>query len=223
MQTRLIAAAAAFLFLTAAAKPAPPDQTVHYFAAPVVEGGQLTSLAVEVRFHGDADGETRLDLPDRWAGETEYFKHIRDLAIDGAQARDDGPAVRLLTHEPGAEITVRYRVVTAYDVDPKVGETNGNPYRPIIRPRWFSVIGYGLFASPGDNPSRPADFRWGDVPAGWNVASDLDHSAAGARLFLGDIQESVMLGAPDLKTYTRKVKGVDVRLAVLGDWSKFEN
>jgi len=222
MQLKLFAAAAASLVLTAAGQAPATDQTVHYFARPVVEDGKLTSIAVELNFRGDADGETRLDLPSRWAGETEYYRHLRELAVDGAQAREDGPEARILTHAPGAEITVRYRVVTAYDVDPKVGETNGNPYRPIIRPGWFSVIGYGLFASPGDNPSRPADFRWRELPAGWKVASDLDHSEWGASLFLGDIQSSVMLGAPDLRTYVRSVKGVDIRVAVIGEWTAFK-
>lgn len=223
MQTRLIAAAAALTFLTAAAQPAAPDPTVHYVATPVVEDGKLTSIAVEIRFRGDSDGETRLDLPSRWAGETEYWKHLHDLRVEGAQVREDGPEARMLTHAPDAAVTVRYRIVTAYEVDPAVGATNGNPYRPIIRPGWFSAIGHGLFATPGDSISRAADFRWGDLPRGWRAASDLDHSAMGARLMLGDIQQSVLLGAPDLRIYTREVKGAEVRLAVLGQWSKFGN
>ena len=49
--------------------------------------GVLTSIAVEIRFRGDADGETRLTLPNRWAGETDYWKHLRDLSVEGATAR----------------------------------------------------------------------------------------------------------------------------------------
>ena len=214
----LIAGASAILLLGGAA----PDNLVHYRAAPVVTDGALTSIAVEVRFRGDGDGETRLTLPNRWAGETEYWKHVRDLRIDGAQAREDGPETRVLTHAPGAAITVRYRVVSAYEKDPAVGDPGGNPYRPIIRPAWFSAIGHGLFAAPENGEDRPADFRWMPLPAGWKVASDLDHSAMGAHLRVGDIEQSVMVGAPGLRVYTRPVKGVDVRLAVLGDWSAFK-
>jgi len=220
MQTKLLFAAAAAVFLMGAAPAA--DGFVHYRASPVVEGGALTSIAVEMRFTGDADGETRLHLPDRWAGETEYFKHLRDLSIEGATAREDGPAWRVLTHAPGAALTVRYRVLSAYDADPQVGRTNGNPYRPIIRPQWFSAIGHGLFAEPEGGVDRPADFRWGEVPAGWKVASDLDHSQWGARLSVGDVQQSVMLGGPGLRVYVQPVKGADVRLAVLGEWPAFK-
>lgn len=233
MQKTILAAAAPIfapiLALTlglSGAVPSPasaaPDGFVHYRATPVVADGTLTSIAIEMRFAGDADGETRITLPNRWAGETEYWKHVRDLTIDGAAAREDGPETRVLTHAPNAELTIRYRVVTAFDADPAVGGPGGNPYRPIIRPAWFSVIGHGLFAEPENGTNRPADFRWGELPAGWKVASDLDHSVWGARYFVGDIRQSVMLGSPDLKTYVRKVKGVDVRLAVLGQWSKLK-
>ncbi len=214
----LFAAASAVLLMGAAA----PDDVVHYRAAPVVADGALTSIAVEVRFRGDADGETRLSLPDRWAGETDYWKHLRDLRIDGARAREDGPQTRVLTHAPGAAITVRYRVVSAYEKDPAVGDPGGNPYRPILRPAWFSAIGHGLFAGPENGEDRTADFRWMSLPAGWKVASDLDHSAMGARLRVGDIQQSVMVGSPTLRVYTRPVNGVDMRLAVLGGWSAFK-
>lgn len=214
----LLAAASAVLLLGAAA----PDDMVHYRATPVVADGVLTSIAIEMRFRGDADGETRLTLPDRWAGETDYWKHLRDLSVEGATAREDGPETRVLTHAPGAPLTVRYRIVTAYDADPAVGGPGGNPYRPIIRPGWFSSIGHGLFAEPENGVDLPADFRWGDLPAGWKTASDLDHSAMGARLRVGDIQQSVMLGSPTLKLYDRKVKGVGIRLAVLGEWSAFK-
>ncbi len=214
----LLAAASAVLLLGGAA----PDDVVHYRAAPVVSDGALTAIAVEIRFRGDADGETRLTLPNRWAGETDYWKHLRDLSVEGATAREDGPETRVLTHAPGAALTVRYRIVTAYDKDPAVGDPGGNPYRPIIRPGWFSAIGHGLFAEPENGTDLPADFRWGDLPAGWKTASDLDHSAMGARLRVGDIQQSVLLGSPNLRLYDREVKGVGMRLAVLGEWSAFK-
>lgn len=222
MQKTILAAFALTLAVSGAARSA-PDGFVHYRATPVVADGTLTSIAIEMRFAGDADGETRITLPNRWAGETEYWKHVRDLTIDGGAAREDGPETRVVTHAPNAELTVRYRVVTAYETDPAVGMAGGNPYRPIIRPGWFSAIGHGLFAEPENGTDRPADFRWGELPAGWKVASDLDHSVWGARYFVGDIRQSVMIGSPGLKSYVRKVKGVDVRLAVMGEWSKFKD
>ncbi|HYE42510.1 MAG TPA: hypothetical protein VEA15_03875 [Caulobacteraceae bacterium] len=217
MKANAVLAALAALFLAAAA-PSPSDQTVAYTATPVVEDGVLKGLDVNLSFRGDADGETTLSLPDRWAGEVEYWRHLENLRVEGAEATTPNPASRVLTHAPGARITVRYRVTTAFDEDPKVG--NENPYRPIIRPRWFSVLGNAVFASPEGDESRLADFRWADVPAGWTVASDLDHASKGRRTTLGDIVESVMVGAPDLTVVTRRAAGAEFRIAIIGrDWT----
>jgi predicted metalloprotease with PDZ domain len=216
---RVLALAAAVLTLGAAAAPAAPPQAVDYVLAPAMQGSDLVGLDVEIRFTGDADGETRLSLPDRWAGETDYWKQVRDLRIEGAAAREDGPAVRVLTHAPSAPIVVRYRVVSAYEGDPRVGGTPGNPYAPIVRPRWFSAVGHGVFAIPEDGQDRPATFHWAGKPEGWRLASDLDHQAMGARTFVGDIQQSVVMGGEQMRVVVRQVAGADVRVAMLGDWS----
>ncbi len=203
------------LFLLGAA--APPDTTVHYSLSPLVENGELTSLAVELRFTGDADGETRLKLPDSWGGKTELWRQVRDVTVEGASVREDGAAARVLTHEPQAPILVRYRVVSAYAQDPTVAE-KGNPYAPIIRPRWFSVLGTAMFAEPEGRDTAPADFHWGPLPEGWTVASDLDHIVLGRPSKVEDVLQSVAVGAPDLKVVTREVTGTRFRLAALGPW-----
>ena len=220
MKLKLLATAASAVLLLGAAQGR--DETVRYVLTPHLENGDLVSLDVELRFLGDTDGETRLELPDRWAGDVDYWRQIRDIEIDGAEKiREETQAVRVLKHAPDAPLTIRYRVTTAYDKDPEVGGSSGNPYKPIIRPKWFSALGNSMFAGPAASDDRPADFRWGAVPAGWTVASDLDHIAMGARAVVGDIQESVLVGAPGLKVSTHKAAGADFRLAVLGDRWKF--
>ena len=212
----VLALAAGAAGLTAAA-PSNPDR-VDYTATPVLQDGRLTALEISLSFRGDADGETVLALPDRWAGEVEYWRHIEGLQIAGADARKRDEASHVLTHAPGARISVRYRVTSAFDSDPAVGG-HGNPYRPIIRPAWFSVLGNAVFAGPEGDESRPAHFEWSRVPAGWKVASDLDHAARGRRTMIGDVIQSVMVGAPDLTVVTREASGTRFRLAIIGhDW-----
>lgn len=195
----------------------PPDTTVHYSLSPVIENGDLTSLAVELRFTGDADGETRLLLPDSWGGRTELWRQVRDVTVEGAGVREDGPAVRLLTHAPEAPLAVRYRVVSAYAEDPTVAEQR-NPYGAIVRPRWFSVLGTAAFVWPEGRDRAPADFRWGPLPEGWSVASDLEHFALGRSGRVDDVRQSVTVGAPDLKVVRRELAGVPFRFAALGAW-----
>jgi len=219
MKMKLLATAAASILVLGAAEAR--DETVRYTLTPVLEDGALTSLQVELKFLGDTDGETRLQLPDRWAGDVDYWRHVRDVEIEGAQRiREETQPIRVLKHAPDAPITVRYRITDAYGKDPAVGEVNGNPYRPIVRPKWFSVLGNAIFATPENEESRPADFRWGPVPGGWTVAGDLDHAAMGARTLVGDVQESVLVGGEGLRVSTHKAAGADFRMAVIGDaWS----
>jgi len=216
--TRLIFAAAA-LAMTAAAPAPKTDPTVRYTLTPELDAQGLKDLAVEVRFTGEASGRTRLSLPSSWGGQDELWRHLKDITVEGATAAEDGPGVRVLTHRPGARLTVRYRVVSAYDHDPAVGDQGGNPYRPILRPTWFSLIGNAVFAEPEGAESRPADFHWGAMPKGWKTGSDLDHIAQGRKTLVGDILQSTTVGSPDLKVIHRQAGGADVAVAVLGAWS----
>ena len=40
------------------------EAPIRYTVPPILERDSLTALAVEVQFTGDADGETRLELPE---------------------------------------------------------------------------------------------------------------------------------------------------------------
>ena len=60
------------LWLSSAALAA-ADDSVRYTLTPVLTQGKLTALAMEVRFTGDADGETVLQLPDSWGGKSKLY------------------------------------------------------------------------------------------------------------------------------------------------------
>jgi predicted metalloprotease with PDZ domain len=207
--------------LTAAVAAAP----VAYRVTPVARDGRLDRLAVEVRLCGDADGETRLLLPDEWAGTPGLWQQVAGLEVEGATAvARDGDAARRLTHRPGAPLVVRY-AVRPFAPDSAPADTAdpvGAPFdkaRPVVRPGWFFFHGEGVFAVPEAREAAPARFAWGALPAGWRVASDLDHLARGRAGTLGDVRESVALGAPDLRVETRVVDGAPVRVALRGAWT----
>jgi predicted metalloprotease with PDZ domain len=218
---RLAAALTALLGCGASAAPA-ADKAVDYRLSPELTGGALTALVVDIRFRGDADGETRLALPDHWASEKDLWKQVRDLKIEGAAAvAEDGPNFRVIKARPGAPIHVRYRVVSGYDHDPEM--TGGNPFKVIVRPTWFEFHGETVFAAPAgesdDGMNRPARFAWGKgFPKGWRMASDLEHGAMGRKMVVGDIEESIALGGADVTVQTHQVEGAVLRLAMRGTW-----
>jgi len=203
-----LTAAAALALLGAARVP-----TVDYRLGVEPQASGPPVLDVEVSFRGDADGETRLDLPSNWASAKDAWRYLSDLKIQGATATEDGPAVRVLRHRPNAKITVRYRVQTAYDADP--AGADGNPYKgPLIRPDWLAVMGEFAFASPEGRDEQPATFRWGRVPKGWRMASDLEHGRMGRAMSVNDVGESITVGGPRAEILERPISGGTLRVVV---------
>lgn len=203
--------AAAPLLIGAA--PAPADG-IAYSLAPVMTGGELTAMAVELRLKGDADGETKLRLPDEWAGTPGLWKAVSDVTAEGGVLSGER-AVRTITHRPGATLVVRYRLASNGAAEP------GPDYKkaqPIVRPDWFFFHGEGLFATPEGRDNAPASFRWTGWPAGWKVASDLDHLASRPGT-VADVVESAGIGAPDLTVVERQVDRAPFRLAIRGSWT----
>ncbi len=196
--------------LQAAENPAVP---VAYRVTPEMKEGALAALDVEIRFNGNGEGVTRLHLPDEFAGQSELWRQVADLTVEGAEVSEAGPAVRLLHHKPGIPLVVRYRVVPAYGEDPK-GEA-GLPNRALIRPAWFGVLGEVIFAIPEGRANAPATFTWGPAPSGWMMASDLDHPSP---LTLETLVESFLYGGTDIRLTKLQVAGGPVRLAIRGLW-----
>lgn len=195
---------------------AAPPPAVDYRVSPVMEGDALAAVAIEMTLQGDADGETVLVLPDNWGGKPALWKHLDRLVIEGGQARADGPARQIVRHEPGRLLTVRWRVKSGYPGEPTPEE--GNPYRPVIRPGWFQLLGNATFIEPEKRESAPARVTWTGWPKTWVLASDLDHQRMGRPLMVGDVIESISVGGTDLKVYSRPIDGGTLRFAVRGDW-----
>jgi predicted metalloprotease with PDZ domain len=205
---------AASALLLAAAKPA-EQKPISYRMTPVAELDGSRALDVEMRLRGDSDGETDLFLPSVWAGSSELWRYATRLRISGARSLGgtyDHPLVR---HRPGARLKVRYRIVSAYSEDPGFDYEKA---RPMVRADWFFVHGETVFARPGGDDARPARFKWGRLPRGWTVASDLDH-LNGKPTTLANMINSVAIGGAHLRVARRDLRGAPLRVAILGDWS----
>jgi predicted metalloprotease with PDZ domain len=206
----LLAAAA---FLLTAAKP-PEQKPISYRITPILQKDGSRALEVRMRLPGDPDGETELFMPSVWAGSSELWRHTRRLEVRGVKSLGgtyDKPVAR---HRPGARLRIRYRVVSAYKEDPGFDFEQA---RPLIRPDWFFAHGEALFAVPGGGQERPARFKWGRLPKGWTVASDLDH-LKGEPTTLANLINSVAIGGARLRVVRRDLRGAELRVALLGDW-----
>jgi len=202
-------ALAATLMLSAQAAP----EQIDYSFTPVVAQGALRAVEVDLRFRGEADGQTLLRLPQSWGGRDQLWRAITDLeAVSGARLSDgEGPGQRVLTHRPGARVHVRYRIVQDYEGAPSARE--GNAYRAVVQPGYFHLIGEAAMVTPeGADDATPVRFRMRRLPRGWRFASDLEH----ADLTLGDVWSSISVGGD-----FRILEGAapNLRIAIRGDWS----
>lgn len=188
---------------------------VDFIVTPRVGAAGLERLEFSVRFEGDADGETELALPDRWAGTSGLHAAIGDLAVAGGTLAETGdPARRAIRHAPGAPLTVRYSLGPSA-ADPGLDYEKA---RPVLRPGWFYVHGEGALAVPAGRGAAPARFRWGPAPPGWQLAGNLDGAPA-AGLTVDDAVQSILAGGADLRFVDRDVDGRTIRVAMRGRWS----
>lgn len=217
MLARILGIASISAAALAAPAAAQSADSVHYSIAPVMRDGALAALAVEMRFAGDADGETQVYLPDTWAGADSLWHQVDSLTIRGATAvRDSGEVSRIASHAPGAPLVVRYHLTSAYAGEPGFGWQKA---LPIVHGDWFFFHGEGVFAMPAGRAESPAGFTWGAFPDGWRMASDLDHLHDGSRPgVVNDVIETATLGAMNLQVSERMVGGAPLRIAVHGTW-----
>ena len=103
----------------------PPTQ-IDYELAPVVEH-DTTTLTVTLHFVGPAAGSLTFDLPNEGEGEKERWRFFSDFTVTGATIAAPDPATRVLSFAPGAPVTLRYRVASAYADDPD--GTDGNTFK----------------------------------------------------------------------------------------------
>lgn len=198
-----------------AAAPKSGEETVSYRLTPEIKGGALAALDVEVVLRADRSGETVIDLPDPGVSRRTRWRFLSDVTAQGASIREDGPAKRVLTSAPGAEITLRYRVHSAYDSAPQEDDGRLNE-GAVILPTWFAALGEFVFVWPEGRNDAPATFHWGAAPSGWVVASDLDEVAP---LTVSEVMNSTMLGGADVKLVRRPIEGGELRVAIRGDWA----
>lgn len=220
MRSVLSAFAIAASACVGCAHAAPSPSDVAYVVTPEVKGGALQDLALSMSFKADRSGVTHVDLPSSWGGVDRLYGAVHDIAASGAGLRLQGPSTVVLTSAPGAKVTLSYKVRQDFEGEPSAGQ--GAPYRPVTRPKWFTAVGWALFPEIEGRGDGDASFRWGPVPAGWTVASDLDHKVKGERSLV-DVKDSVLTGGEGMQVLERPSDGGGrIRIAFHGDWKMSE-
>jgi predicted metalloprotease with PDZ domain len=203
-----------------AATVKPAADPIRYTLSPIIEGGSITALRVEIRFRADPSGTTQIGWDDSWAGEGKLWQWARGFQVTGGSAVEKKGSGRWwIKAAPGAQLTATYSVTSAYDHDPTV--VDSAQARPVVRPRWFYAMGSALFAYPSARESAPATFDWSGPPE-IRFASDLEHLAGRTRKptrpgTVSDVLESVVIGGNDLRVFATD-QNSGIRVATLGHY-----
>ncbi|MBO9560738.1 MAG: hypothetical protein J7515_19410 [Caulobacter sp.] len=186
----------------------PKREPIAYEVSPRLSGQDLTGLEVMIAFQADADGETRLNLPEKWMGHTDLWRHLSDLSVEGADSVvEDGPAARVIRSRPGRRLVLRYTVNATLAHEPR--QSDGYPAEPWLRPSWFYADGPSVMIVVEGREDAPVRFQWGKAwPKAFALASNLED---GQDI---DPRDSVLIGGRDL----RIVRSGPVRVALRGTY-----
>jgi predicted metalloprotease with PDZ domain len=205
---------------TTSAVAAPPRQ-VSYLLEPVSDESGLR-FRIELHFPGHESGRTELILPSRSAGQTQLYEAIQKLEISPANIKVADTSevwVKVLTHEPGAAIRVRYEL--AQDRADALQAQRGAGFRPVLQRNYFHWLG-NAWVRPGLDEAEPLSFtlEWKNLPPEWTISNTFGEQqrqqqfTASLRAFTS----SVFVGG-DFRLRSVTVKGQPVRIALRGTWS----
>jgi len=184
---RVFLIAVAALAMQGADKPG----SVDYRLSAVPQPGGPPAVSVEVRLRGDADGETRIVLPQA---------AISGLAVSGASFSAPETRHTLLRHRPGARLTLRYRLR---------GEGPG--------PNQLAMPGAAVLAVPEGRQDQSVTFRWARVPKGWRTHSDLDSGVTARTPGIADLATTVVMAGADLQITELMMPGGTLHVAAFGN------
>lgn len=170
-------------------------------------------LTVAMTFAGDADGETEVDLPVKWAGSDRLWEAFGPPQVTGATLVRGTPERWRLRHRPDARITIRYTVADGQPGPPDAAVHE--KARPVIERDWLSTHNQGAIAIPHGRDAAPARFAFGPITAGWRLVSDLTRPGA---LTAAQVAGGVIVGGTAIRVVTRPVGAKTVRVAIVGRW-----
>ncbi len=210
MTLRILLAALTVLVPPTTLAAAPVDT---YRLSPVVESGKVTALSVTLTLPADADGETRLALPNAWGGGEKLWRLVKDFTVEGGTVSAPSDDIRVIASKSRAPLTIRYRVVGAYEGEPPV-DSPGYA-QPIGGPDGFYVVGHTIFATPEGRDDDAVRFVWDPGGSALRFASDLEHLRETPGT-VADLADSVAIAYPDLRVLERPAAGAPLRVAVRG-------
>lgn len=197
-----------------------PEAPIAYEVQPLfTTKGQLTALKVIMRLRADRDGQTLIDLPKAYGGESDLYTGFRNLAVSGGQVEHaDDPGEVLIRSNPFHSIVFSYEIAVPEGANDSDWPTSIFTFKD-LRPNAFRVLGPTLFSTVEGRDADPVTFRWLG-PKDWTFVSDLDQLPEDANQ--NDLVQSVLAGGRSMRISEIRTQSGVVKFAEMEAPSKGE-
>jgi predicted metalloprotease with PDZ domain len=205
-----------FAGCTTTSSPHSPDvesNRIDYVIEPARFNEQVC-LRMTLSFQATSPKMT-LVLPDKWASENDYYNDIRDLHSENAKILSTSePHLKTIEAAQGSVVSVSYLLLSA--------KAHGqNPFRALVTPEYFHVVGPNLFAYPDIPTSTPVkiSISWRGFADNYKFANSLGAQSRHQELkaTIEDLQNSIYVGG-DFRIKELSVEGRPVFTAIRGSW-----
>jgi len=199
----------------------PPDvkpsaiSKLNYTIEPAVFDNK-PALKITLSFITESDRQI-LALPERWAGQKDYFKDIRELKTltPGTSLEDTKtPFLKTILAPKNTSISISY-ILTA------VQSAEFNGHRALITPDYFHVIGHNLWPYPAIPQEQPVNIliNWNGFPKNYSFANSFGalRTEQNFSASINQLREAIYVGG-DFRILEERVHDNPVFIAIRGKW-----
>lgn len=193
----------------------PSISSIDYTIEPIVFE-KKPSLKITLSFTTVSDNTT-LALPERWAGQRDYYKDIRDLKVltpDVSLQQSKEPHLRTILAPTGTLVTISYVLVSGQGA-----QFSG--HRAIITSDYFHIIGHNLFATPSMSQTKSVNIslNWKGFPKKYSFANSFQANQTEQKFSITfeTFKEAIFVGG-DFRVHEEKINDKPVFIAIRGKW-----
>jgi predicted metalloprotease with PDZ domain len=175
---------------------------------------------VTMEFPGDRSGETKILLPNEFAGQNNLdgIKFLKPLSDNTTVNNTDKPEIKIVRHPPESIIKLYYQVEEIRDDDIELG----NHYMVILNKSYFHFLGETFFILPMWDwySNIRISLSWNHMPFTWTLANSfgINEKVQNITATLAQFSGSIFTGG-DFRISKKHVGGNPVYLSIRGKWS----
>jgi predicted metalloprotease with PDZ domain len=198
----------------------PGPQDLHYILDLATDGGR-PRFFVNLYFQGNADGASKLRLPNGWDTQKQLYKAIRNLRAPSPETKIDDttePHIKTITYSANQIVHLQYDVIQDW---PGAAVRHGLFNRVILQTDYFYALGTAFWVLPDWEGGRSVNVRlqWKNLPGAWMLCNSFGTNE-GSQTFqttLEGFRKGVFL-AGDFRVHRLSIRGRPIQLATRGKW-----